>query len=54
MTEKGKPFERMGRKTTGLLDGGWVTEVMFQEALPILSHARMGFFIESSMNYQDS
>ena len=45
MTEKGKPFGRMGRKTTGLLDGGWVAEVMFQEALPILSRERMGFLL---------
>jgi len=25
--DKGKLFERMGRKATGLLNGGWVTEV---------------------------
>jgi len=28
ITDKGKLFERIGRKTTDLLNGGWVTEVM--------------------------
>jgi hypothetical protein len=26
--DKGKLFERIGRKTTGLLNGGWVTEII--------------------------
>ena len=28
MTDKGKPFERMGRKTTDLSNGGWVAELI--------------------------
>ena len=28
VTDKGKLFERIGRKATGLLNGGWVTEVI--------------------------
>jgi len=28
ITDKGKLFERIGRKTTGLLNGGWVTEII--------------------------
>jgi len=47
MTDKGKLFERIGRKTTGLLNGSWVTEVISGVAI---AHSfrieRMGFFIE--------
>jgi len=28
ITDKGKLIERMGRKTTGLSNGGWVTEII--------------------------
>ena len=33
MIDKGKLFERMGRKTTGLSNGGWVTEVIYRVAI---------------------
>jgi len=41
----------MGRKATGLLNGGWAAEVIWWEALPILLRERMGFFIERFWDY---
>jgi len=45
VTDKGKLFERIGRKTTGLLNGSCGLPKLYQESQsPILSKERMGFF----------
>lgn len=45
LTDKGKPFERVGRKTTDLFNGGWVTEVKSHFAHSFV--AKSGLFLFS-------
>ena len=44
VTDKGKPFGRTGRKTTGLLNGSWVTEVMSRVAIAHSFEGKNGLF----------
>ncbi len=46
MTDKGKLFERIRRRTTGLLNGAGSPKLYPELQLPILSNERTGFFIE--------
>lgn len=53
VTDKGKPFERMGRKTSDLSNGGWVAEVAVGSLYsPILSKQRMGFLFAVHLIHQ--
>ena len=45
VTDKGKPFERMGRKTSDLSHGGWVTEVASRVVLAHSFEGKNGFFL---------
>ena len=44
MVDKGKLFERIGRKTTDLLSSGWVVEVIFRVAKAHSFEGRNGLF----------
>ena len=44
MTDKGKPFERMGRKTTDLSNGGWVAELRSRISLAHSFEVKTGLF----------
>ncbi len=44
MTDKGKPFERMGRKTTDLSNGGWVAELISRISLAHSFEVKTGLF----------
>jgi len=49
MTDIGKPFERMGRKTTDLSNGGWVAELTSRISLAHSFEVKTGlFFYEKS------
>jgi len=48
MTDKGKPFERMGRKTTGLFNGSWVAELTSPNFLsPFFERKDWAFFMRN-------
>ena len=44
VTDKGELFERIGRKTTGLLNGGMVTEVISRVGIAHSFEGKNGFF----------
>ena len=53
-TDKGKPFERMGRKTTDLSNGGWVAELRSRISLAHSFEVKTGlFFMRNPGGHQE-
>ena len=54
ITDKGKPFERMGRKTTDLSNGGWVAELRSRISLAHSFEVKTGlFFMRNPGGHQE-